>query len=244
MVRPEPDQPLDKADLGAERGVEARLGFGEIDLLRHARAGIARRLCGRRRPRLLRGLHLRRRGRGGLRTGASRIGARRVAVLRGLRGALGLLRRPLRLLEGEGRAPPRRWPADRCRQCGGAGAIQFGQQRTARIRGDGGDRSGARAETEPMQGERSFGFGIEGHASRSFPPGRDATPQQEASSATAVSRLRWATFRQNERDMKNPKGDRERLQGDTVVERHAYASHNASRPMAMVTSVSGAPTLK
>jgi hypothetical protein len=27
-----------------------------------------------------------------------------------------------------------------------------------------------------MQGERSFGFGIEGHASRSFRPGRDATP--------------------------------------------------------------------
>jgi hypothetical protein len=27
MVRPEPDQPLDKADLGAERGVETRCGF-------------------------------------------------------------------------------------------------------------------------------------------------------------------------------------------------------------------------
>jgi hypothetical protein len=225
-----------------------------------------------------------------LRIGAPWIGVRCAAVLGGLRGAFGLSRRPLRLLEGEGRA--RRLAAGQQISAGdeaGAGAIQFGQQRAARIRGDGGDRSGARTETEPMQGERSVGFGIEGHASGPF--GRDAMPppQQEASSATAVSRLRRATFRQNGRGMKNPKGDRERLQGDTVVERRAathllgaprpthlvcrprergdpysrdrgYGSplargrrsresarplyHSANKPMAMVTSVSGAPTLK
>jgi len=27
MVRPEPDQPLDEADIGAQRRVEARFGF-------------------------------------------------------------------------------------------------------------------------------------------------------------------------------------------------------------------------
>ncbi len=34
MVRPEPDQPLGKADLGRQRRIEARLGLVEIDLLR------------------------------------------------------------------------------------------------------------------------------------------------------------------------------------------------------------------
>ena len=34
MVRPEPDQPLDEADLGRERGVDARLGLVEVELLR------------------------------------------------------------------------------------------------------------------------------------------------------------------------------------------------------------------
>ena len=39
MVRPEPDQPLGEADLGAERGIEARLGLVEEDLLRQRRVG-------------------------------------------------------------------------------------------------------------------------------------------------------------------------------------------------------------
>jgi len=42
-----------------------------------------------------------------------------------------------------------------------------------------------------------------------FPPERDATETQEASSAAAVSRLRQTTFRLDEREMKYPKGDRE-----------------------------------
>jgi hypothetical protein len=70
-------------------------------------------------------------------------------------------------------------------------------------------------------------------------------------------------LRQNERDMKNPKGDRERLQRDTVgaqrpapgaldefvrlsshepIDRVRY--HSTSRPTAIVINVSGAPTLK
>jgi hypothetical protein len=40
MVRPEPDQPLDKADLGTDRGVKASFGLVEIKLLRHARTRI------------------------------------------------------------------------------------------------------------------------------------------------------------------------------------------------------------
>jgi hypothetical protein len=54
-----------------------------------------------------------------------------------------------------------------------------------------------------------------------------------ASSAPAMSRLRRATFRQHERDMKNPKGDRKRLQGDPAIARRkttlAGASHCARR---------------
>ncbi len=34
MVRPEPDQPLDKAELSFERGVEPRFGFLQENLLR------------------------------------------------------------------------------------------------------------------------------------------------------------------------------------------------------------------
>ena len=41
MVRPEPDQPLDEADIGAERSVEARFGFVLKELLRQRRLAAA-----------------------------------------------------------------------------------------------------------------------------------------------------------------------------------------------------------
>src|SRR5262249_21163694 len=192
MVRPEPDEPLDEADLGIERGSDARLGFGEINLLRHAGTGIAHRRRCRRRGGLI--LHLRRR------PGAARwIGL--------LRGAFGVPRRPLRLLVGEcnaggGAARQQIRVAD----AAGARAIQFREQRAARVRGYSGDRSGAWTEAESMQGERGFRFRIGGHASLSSRPGRGATPQMARSSAGAVSRLRPATFRNHGHGMKDWKG--------------------------------------
>src|SRR5262249_38638047 len=51
MVRPEPHQSLDEADLGAERGGEPRFGLVEIDLLRHAGPLLLSRRVGRGRGR-------------------------------------------------------------------------------------------------------------------------------------------------------------------------------------------------
>jgi len=67
----------------------------------------------------------------------------------------------------------------------GARAIQFREQRAAGIRRNGGDRSGAWPEAEPVQGERSFDFRIKGHASSSSRPGPDATAPSAPSSAAA-----------------------------------------------------------
>src|SRR5262249_7859278 len=87
-----------------------------------------------------------------------------------------------------------------------ARAIQFREQRAARVRGHGGDRSGAWTEAESVQGERSFRSRIGGHASLSSRPGRGAPPQMARSSAGAVSRLRPATFRNHGHGMKDWKG--------------------------------------
>src|SRR5262249_58213560 len=84
MVRRDQAEPLEEADLGAERGMDARLGFREINLLRHPGTGIAHRRRWRRRGLIL---HLR-----------SRSAAARCSRL--LRGAFGLPRRPLGLLKG------------------------------------------------------------------------------------------------------------------------------------------------
>ena len=155
MIGPEPDQPFDEADLGAERGIEARLGFIEINLLRHAGTGIGPGRGGG--TRLIRRFHVRRRAAATLRVGL-------------LHGAFGAPRQALRLLVGKCRAPGRT-----ARQqvgigdAAGADAVQIGQQRAARVRGNGGNRSGARTDAEPMQGKRSFGLWIRGHASMSSP---------------------------------------------------------------------------
>ena len=53
-----------------------------------------------------------------------------------------------------------------------AGLVQFGEQRAARIGRDRSDRAGARAEPEPMQGQRGRTFGIERHdRNPQTPPG-------------------------------------------------------------------------
>src|SRR5262249_15057373 len=87
-----------------------------------------------------------------------------------LRGAFRAPLRLPRLLEGEGGA---RGVAAReqirAANAAGARAIQFGNQRAARVGGDRGNRARAPAEAEPMQGERGLSFGIKGHASRSSP---------------------------------------------------------------------------
>ena len=190
MVRPEPDQPFDETDLGAERGIEACLGFIEINLLRHARTGIGPGRC--RRGRLIRRFHVRWRA----------AGALRIGLLHRALSAPGLA---LRLLVGKCRAPGRT-----ARQQVGvgntasAGAVQIGEQSAARVGGNGGDRSGARADAEPVQGERSVGLGIAGHASMSSR--LDATPPPyDGWSATAVSRLRQGTLQDHGHKMKNRK---------------------------------------
>ena len=94
-----------------------------------------------------------------------------------LRGAFGLPRRALRLLKLErgarGRAARQQI---RIGDAAGAGAIELGEQRAARIGRNGRDRSGARTDAEPMQGERSLGFGS-GPCVNVLSTGRDATPE-------------------------------------------------------------------
>jgi hypothetical protein len=116
MVRPEPDEPLDKADLGPQRGIDARLGFGEINLLRHAGTRIRPCCRWRRRGGLI--LHLRRAGATrGLLGGALRLPCCALRLLIRECGARGFAaRQQLRIVD-----PP------------GARAIQFGQQRPARV---------------------------------------------------------------------------------------------------------------
>ncbi len=201
MVRPEPDQPLDEADLGGERGIDARLGLVEIESAAGCRTG----LRPRRRRRLL----------GGLRV-------RRLACCG--RGAAALLRQRLAVAAARSAcraAAARCWNSNAARaasplvsrseigDAAGAGAFELGEQRAARIGRDGRDRSGARPKAEPMQRKRSLSFRIGRHASMSFIC-QDATPPRKAPwSATAVSRLRQAAFPDHGRSMKNWKGYRD-----------------------------------
>ena len=146
MVRPEPDEPLDKSDLGRERGVEPRLGFGEVELLRRDADG--RTLP--RRPLLSRS------------SAAlfARVLGLRVLLLRGFGLcvvlAAGLTAHlALRLAELDRRAQRRAAAHQvRRRDAAGVGAIELGDQRAARIGCDRRDRSGARSQSEPVQRER------------------------------------------------------------------------------------------
>src|SRR5580700_294 len=166
MVRPEPDQPLDEADIGAKRGIEARLGFVLKELLRQRRRW--RRSWFRYwRWRLL------------LVCGVVRIRrhawlARGFAAIDKVRGIrrLGLLLRTqrellLRCLFGAKVKDLARRFATR-RQIGGDEAglrtLQIGEEGALRVRSDGGDRIARRAETEPVERKRRcFFFATRGH---------------------------------------------------------------------------------
>ena len=157
MVGPEPHQPLDKAEVGAKRGVDARLRLFHIELLRHPRLGI--------------GLGLDRRA-----ARRHRIGHRR---LFGGRGRRVLRRLPLRSL-----GKPLRLallPEVECRARGfatheqvGIGdtarprPIEFGHERPARIGRDRDNRAGPGTESEAMQRKRRLGLGIARHETSVF----------------------------------------------------------------------------
>ena len=155
MVRPEPDQPFGKTELGHERSVETRFRLFEVDLLRNGGSRVGLR-C-RRRLGLGVLLHA------GYRRGGS--GSRRRGLA--LRLALGALdeARGLALLPEIEHGARRLAGGEKVRigQAAGAGAIEFGDERAARIGGD--RRNGARARTKAksMQRERGLCFRIESH---------------------------------------------------------------------------------
>ena len=139
MVRPEPDQPLDKADIGSGGGVEARLGlvqksccgsggcwFGGFGRRRNRAAGICMT-----RPR------------------ASPASASFCARCASFCWALLLGVKVENRARGFARSTANRLSASPA-----AGPIEIGEQRAARIGGNGGDLIADRPETEPMQSER------------------------------------------------------------------------------------------
>lgn len=146
VIGPEPHQPLDEADLGAERGFDAELRFLQID--RPAGIGdgfgghlLRRRAHARRRP-------LRHRGRIGHFGGSFllRLGGNDRL---GLPPRVGVGNRAVGLGAGG---------QQRCLDRSGGRALQVGQQRAARIGFDGGNRSRARAHAEAVKGQRGFGL--------------------------------------------------------------------------------------
>ncbi len=157
MVRPEPHQALDEADLGGDGGVEMRLGLGEEDLLRH---GLGRR-----------GRGLRSRGLDGLgrhlglclhRPGHAGFGRRALGLLLAqprdarLGSALG------EELEGGAIGSAAGHQAGGGEDLAGIRPVEVGEERAARIGGDGGDRARAGPEAESMQRQRGS-LRIEGH---------------------------------------------------------------------------------
>ncbi len=165
MVRPEPDQPLGKADLGCDGGLDACRRFLQEQLLRQRGLGWPRRLCGLGRWRRRRSRRCGRRS-GGLGR-LLRPGRACHLLLVFAFAALDLLLRVALLVELEHQA--RGFRAARQALVGdapGIGAIEFCEQRAAWIGRDRGDRPGARAETEAMQCERSLNSWIERHARR------------------------------------------------------------------------------
>ena len=144
MIGPEPDQPLDKTDLGAERGRDANPRLFEIDRPPRIGDGFGGYLC-RHVARPLRGaFHHRGRFR--------HLLAFRVLFFLG-DDRLGL---PLRKRVGH-----RAIGLGARRKIGGSefadrGTIEFGDQRAARVGFDRRDRSRTRPHPEAMEGQRGF----------------------------------------------------------------------------------------
>ena len=148
MVRPEPHQPLGKPDVGGQRGFDARLGLVQVDRPAGVRNGIGGDL----------GRHL--------------VGGLLGALDHGRPGRrdplpFGLLLRarghdPLGLPLGVGVGDDAEglggtWQRSRGERAG-ARPVELGQQRAARIRFDGGDRSRARSHPETVQRQHRLGL--------------------------------------------------------------------------------------
>src|SRR5262249_26388423 len=131
------------------------------------------------------------------------------------RGALGI-----ELEDGARRLGP-------AHECGivdlaGAGPLEVGQQRAARVRRDGGERAGTRTEAETMQRQGGLRFRIESHAT--FATAADlrvttmvgTTPQ----SPTAMSRLR-----RQHAPWRRRASERRSLGGATIGDPPGFAHH-------------------
>ena len=133
MVRPEPHQPLDKADIGGGRGIEARFGLVLDELLRQRRLTRLLFSCGSVEGNLR-----------GLVAGLRKLLCARRQFLPGA-----LLRLKLKDRTRRGGA---RW------QCGGdlpgARTIKLLKQSAARVGRNGGDRVAQWSEAEPVRCER------------------------------------------------------------------------------------------
>jgi len=135
MVRPEPDEPLDKPDFGVTRGIDPRLGLGQNNLLRQPHRP---RLIG---PRLF----IRRTFRFRLRVAWNKAAT---GELR-LRGACGV---ELEDRAKRGGAAQQAGIDDLPSVC----SVEIGGNRPLRICSDRRNRSGARAKPEAMQCQSCF----------------------------------------------------------------------------------------
>ena len=147
MIGPEPNQPLDKSDLGAERGLDANLRLFEID--RPSRIGDG--FGGDLRRHLARALPRHPPSWRPLRPSAvvSRpvLASATIALACRFAFASVTARKALAL---EGRLAAATSPAD--------GMIEFGDQRPARVGLDRRDRSRARPHPEPMESQHCLGL--------------------------------------------------------------------------------------
>ena len=157
MVRPEPHQPLDKSDVRAGRGIEARLGFVEDELLRQRRFRRLRRLRRLLHRRLVLGFI--RCGRRRARRGIARLAAIEIAVWSVRLGHF--LGAQLELLFGRllgakieygARRLGARWQV--YRQSTGLRTFQIGEHGAARVAGNGVDRTASRAEAKSVERKR------------------------------------------------------------------------------------------
>ena len=165
MVRPEPHQPLDKADIGAAVAASKRaLASFWMNLLRQRRrARHGRRVA-------IRGIgELRRHSP----TSLLLIARSRPPSWRAARAFAAPAARPEVGDRARGFA---RSTADR-RRAAGAGTIEIGKQRAARVAGDGRDRIAGRPEAESVQRQSCRFFTASGHDNSS----RDAATSRAGS---------------------------------------------------------------